>query len=256
MKKSTIVSVSLSFLISAGTLFADDKGHEIAKKYYDLKDPKTTSSKATMTITDKNGSQKSRTLQMYGKKDDLGTWSFIEFESPADVKGTKLLTIPKKPNENEQRIYLPALKKARLIASSGKGGKFVNTDFFYYDLESHEFEDYTYTYVKDDKLVDHQCSVVQMSPKSTDTPYLMSEAWISKEDNFVYQMKLYDRKTSEHIKTMNVLETSITDGCIIPVRILMTNHKDNSKTELSLSDLKVNSGVDDKVFSIQNLETR
>ena len=95
-----------------------------------------------------------------------------------------------------------------------------------------------------------------MSPKSTDTPYLMSEAWISKEDNFVYQMKLYDRKTSEHIKTMNVLETSITDGCIIPVRILMTNHKDNSKTELSLSDLKVNSGVDDKVFSIQNLETR
>lgn len=256
MQKSIISSVSLSVLLTAATLFSADKGEEIAKKYYDLKDPQTTNSNAVMVITDKNGSEKSRALQMSGKKDAIGTWSFIEFNTPADVKGTKLLTVPKKGEGNEQRVYLPALKKARLIASSGKGGKFVGSDFFYYDLENHEFEDYTYKFLMDDKLGERECSVVEMKPKSADSPYSKSEAWVSKDNSFVYQMKLYDKKSSNHIKTMSVQETNTIDGCIIPVKILMINHKDNCKTQLTLSDLKVNKDVDEKVFSIQNLETR
>jgi outer membrane lipoprotein-sorting protein len=256
MRISTISSLSLALLFSASSVFSDEKGDAVAKKYFELKEPQTTSSSAEMIISDKAGSKKSRILKMSGKKDANGTWTFIEFDSPADVKGTRLLNISRNGAESEQRIYLPALKKSRLIASSGKGGKFVGSDFFYYDLDSRKFEDYTYSFLKDDVLEERSCSVIEMKPKDSNSPYAKSEAWVSNEDHFVYQMKLYDKKTDTHIKTMSVVKTLTIDGCIIPTELRMVNYKDNSETQLIVSDLKVNQGVDEKVFSIQYLETR
>ncbi|MFP4014475.1 MAG: outer membrane lipoprotein-sorting protein [Chitinispirillaceae bacterium] len=246
----------LTVIMGAGLLFAGDRGTEIARKYFDLKSPRNSSSKATMLLTKKNGSEKTRSLLMYGKKDKTGTFSFIEFESPADVKGTKLLSIPKKDGGSEQRIYLPALRKARLIASSGKGGRFVGSDFYYYDMEDREFEDFTYKFLREEKLEDKECQIIQMTSRATDTPYSKAEAWVSKKDNFVYKMKLYDRKKGQHEKTMEVLEAETIDGCIIPTKVLMTSVQKGTRTMLTLEDLKVNKGVDDKVFSIRNLESR
>ncbi|MFW6244361.1 MAG: outer membrane lipoprotein-sorting protein [Fibrobacterota bacterium] len=246
----------LTVIMGAGLLFAGDRGTEIARKYFDLKSPRNSSSKATMLLTKKNGSEKTRSLLMYGKKDKTGTFSFIEFESPADVKGTKLLSIPKKDGGSEQRIYLPALRKARLIASSGKKGKFVGSDFYYYDMEDREFEDFTYKFLREEKLEDKECQIIQMTSRATDTPYSKAEAWVSKKDNFVYKMKLYDRKKGQHEKTMEVLEAETIDGCIIPTKVLMTSVQKGTRTMLTLEDLKVNKGVDDKVFSIRNLESR
>lgn len=249
-------TTAFTVIMGAGLLFAGDKGTEIARRYFDLKSPRNSSSKATMVLTKKNGSEKSRSLLMFGKKDETGTYSFVEFESPADVKGTKLLSIPKEDGGSEQRIYLPALRKARLIASSGKGGKFVGSDFYYYDMEDREFEDFTYKFLREEKLEDKECQVIQMTSKATDTPYSKAEAWVSKKDNFVYQMKLYERKKGRHEKTMKVLETQTIDGCILPTKVLMTSVQRGTKTMLTLEDLKVNKGVDEKVFSIRNLESR
>jgi outer membrane lipoprotein-sorting protein len=256
MVMKNVGSLSIALLLTVSSISGTEKGDDIARKNFDLKDPQTSYSSAEMSITDKNGSKKTRVLKMYGKEDGGNNYSFIEFDSPADVKGTRLLNISKTGSESEQRIYLPALKKARLIASSGKGGKFVGSDFFYYDLEKREFDDYTFTFLKEDTFGERACNVIEMKPKSSNSPYAKSEAWVSKENSFVYQMKLYDNKTLAHIKTMSVLKTETIDGCIMPTEVLMTNHKDNSETKLVLSDLKVNQGVDDKVFSIQNLETK
>jgi hypothetical protein len=256
MKNVMIRSLSVALLLSTSSVFSDDKGDAVVKKYFELKEPQTTSSTAEMVITDKTGTKKSRVLQMYEKKSGTDTRTFFEFVSPADVKGTRLLNIKKQDGSSEQRIYLPALKKTRLIASSGKGGKFVGSDFFYYDLETREFDDATYTFLKDDILEKRSCSVIEMKLQDTNSPYAKSEAWVCNEDHLIYQMKLYDKKSNAHIKTMTVIKTDTFDGCIIPTELLMVNHRDNSETRLIVSSLKVNQEVDENVFSIQNLETR
>jgi len=235
---------------------ADSKGEEIAKKYFDLKTPKTISSVAAMVIIDDDGNKRNRTLKMVSKDDEQGTWSYIEFLEPADIKGTKFLTIPHKDGEDEQRLYLPALKKVRRISSSGKSGKFVGSDFFYYDMENREYDEYTYTYIKEVTKDDEPYWIVEMKPKDAKSPYDHSNAWINKNDNFVYRLEMFDSKRKQHTKTMAIVETKTIDGCIIPTKIVMDNHRDNSKTLLLVSNIELDKEVDSGVFTIQNLEKK
>jgi hypothetical protein len=93
-----------------------------------------------------------------------------------------------------------------------------------------------------------------MLTKSTESPYSKAEAFIDSTDNFVYQMKLFDKKSGAPIKTMSVLQSEVFDGCIIPTKVLMNNIRDNTKTTLLLSDIKVNQGMDSKIFTVQNME--
>jgi uncharacterized protein YxeA len=116
VKKVFISSIVFFLVLSISTAFAAGKGDEIARKYYNLKKTSDSYSIATMTLTDKGGTERNRTLKMYKKNDEQTTSSFIEFDSPADVKGTRFLSISNKNGKDEQRIYLPALKKVRLIA--------------------------------------------------------------------------------------------------------------------------------------------
>lgn len=250
----TLGTLSLTALLSSAN--ADERGEAVARAYFGLKDPTTVRSSATMTLTDKKGATRNRSLEMYERKDSKGTASFIEFSAPSDVKGTRFLNLPLDNGSNEQRIYLPALKKVRLIASSGKKGKFVGSDFTFYDMEDRDFEDYTYTYLREEKLGDRTCNVVTMTQKDASAPYSHAEAWADTADSFVYQLKLYDRAGGGHIKTLSVLETKIYDGCIIPVKVRMTNVADNTSTDLMLSNVDVNGNVDVKLFTLQHLESK
>lgn len=252
----TTALLALSLAAAVPQVRAAGRGETIAKAYFNLKDPSTVRSSATMAITDKKGAIRSRSLEMYEKKNNDGTASFIEFNAPADVRGTRFLSLPAANGSDEQRIYLPALKKARLIASSGKKGKFVGSDFSFYDMEDRDFEDYTYEYLRDEKLAERSCNVIRMTTKDDAAPYSHAEAWVDVSDSFVYQLKLYDRKGGGHIKTLSVLETQTIDGCIIPVKVRMENVVDNTSTLLTLENVQVNKGIDDKTFSIQNLEAK
>ncbi len=244
-----------TLLISMGTfcgLSADDgKGEQIARRYFDLKSPDNTTAEASMTLIDRNGNERSRVLRINTMTNDDGTHTFMEFLSPADVRGTRFLSLP-----DEQRIFLPALNRVRLIASSGRGGKFVGSDFFFYDLEDRSFEDYTYRFIRSEKEGEQEFDVIEMKPKKSDTPYSRAESWVDRSDNFVYKMKLYDQRSENHVKTMTVIDTKVVDGCIIPVTIDMENIRDNHRTVMSLSDLEVNKGVDESVFTVRNLESR
>ena len=250
----TIGTLSLAALLSSA--IADERGETVARAYFGLKDPVTVRSSATMTLTDKKGATRNRSLEMYERKDSKGTASFIEFSAPADVKGTRFLNLPLDNGSSEQRIYLPALKKVRLIASSGKKGKFVGSEFSFYDMEDRDFDDYTYTFLREEKLGERTCNVVSMTQKDASAPYSHAEAWADVSDSFVYQLKLYDRAGGGHIKTLSVIETQIYDGCIIPVKARMTNVVDNTSTDLVLHNVEVNGKVDEKLFTLQNLEAK
>ncbi len=255
MNPYALCACTLALHLLYATAMADDKGETVARRFFALKDPKTSYSKATMVLVDNNGRKRTRTLEMYGKKDEQGTWSFIEFLTPATVKGTRFLTIPHAEGDDEQRLYLPALRKTRTIAASSKDGTFVGSDFFYYDMEDRAFEDYTYTYLREETLEERDCHVIKMETKDPGAPYAYAEAWVDKGDNFVYRTKMYDRRGG-HIKTLIVVETKTIDGCIIPTKVVMENHRDDHKTLLAMSDIRVNEGVDDNVFTVRNLERK
>lgn len=244
----------LTFLMTSFILIADPKGEEIARKFYNLPESKDSYSSAMMILIDAKGDKKMRKIDMYSKDTPDGRLSFIEFLDPADVKGTKFLTIPHKKGDDEQRLYLPALKKTRRISSSGKDGKFMGSDLTYYDMESRDFEDYNYKYLRDEEFNGMDCYVIEARDKDNDAPYEKAEMWVNKADNFVYKTVAYDSKTKKALKTITILKVQKTDGIITPLQTAVVMHDDGHKTLLAISNVKLNTGLSDSIFSIKNLE--
>ena len=211
------------------------------------------------TLVDKSGNKKVRELDMYTKNAADGAFSFIEFKKPADVAGTKFLTTPTKDG-TEQRLYLPALKKTRKIASSDKSGEFVNSDLYYYDMEDRKLEDYTYTFLSDGETLADKAfagltfSKIEAKAKADNAPYSKSIFWVGSEDHEIYKIEAYDKTGGALLKTFLFVKFDTQKGMKTPVQTMVTNHKKGTKTLLQLNNLKVNSGLKDEVFSVKNLE--
>ena len=252
-----IVAMVVGFAATAG---ADAKGDEIAAKYFGHAKPADTAANAVMTLIDKSGNRKVRELDMFTKDAPAGTFSFIEFKKPADVAGTKFLTTPLKDGTSEQRLYLPALKKTRKIASSDKSGEFVNSDLTYYDMEDKKLEDNTYTFVADNEVLADKAfdgmkfSKIEVKAKASDSPYAKSYFWINMDDFHAAKVEAYDVKGGALLKTILFVKYDEQKGVKMPVQTMVTNHKKGSKTLLQLNNLQINTGLKDDVFSVKNLE--
>lgn len=257
MKKFIAVVLGVSL---AGMAFADAKGDAVAKKYYDLKKADDTKSNATMTLIDKTGAKKIRKLEIYYQEGTEGKNAFMNFLEPADVAGTKFLTLAHNGAEAEQRLYLPALKKTRKISSSGKDGEFVNSDLYFFDLEDKKFQDHTYTFLEDNVTLADKAfagmkfAKIEMVPVDTTAPYSKEIAYVNMDDNFVYKLECFDRKDNALLKTFLFVKVENIKGILLPTQTMVTNNKKGTKTLLALTDPQVNTGVKADVFTVQNLE--
>lgn len=261
MKKFSAVFMVAALAVGfVATASADAKGDDIAAKYFANVKPADTSANAVMTLVDKSGNRKVRELDMFTKDGADGASSFIEFKKPADVSGTKFLVTPVKGGDSEQRLYLPALKKTRKIASSDKSGEFVNSDLFYYDMQDRKLEDSTYTFLAENEVLTDKAFEgmkffkIEVKPKATDTPYAKSIFWINMDDNHAYKIEAYDAKGGALLKTILFVKFEDQKGIKVPVQTSVSNVKKGTKTLLQLNNLKINSGLGADVFSVKNLE--
>ena len=254
--KIIITVIAAALTLFTGSLFADQKGEEIASKHFSLKESNDSYSLMKMTLIDKAGGAKVRSFESFSIKTQEGKNSFIRFLEPADIKDTKFLTIGHLKTDDEQRIYLPSLNKVRLIASSsgssGKSGEFVNSDIFFYDLEDRNYGDFTYKYIKDEVFEGKDCHVVEFVPVSKTSPYSKSIAWIDSSLFIIHKFEAYDLKGSL-LKTILFKDNESIDGVFVSKRMEVENVQKNHKTLLETLQVKINTGINPSVFSIQNL---
>ena len=100
-----------------------------------------------MVLIDKRGKQRIRELTHLPPRTRASTtYSMMFFLSPADVEDTGFLTYDydEADRDDDQWLYLPALKKTKRIASSDKSGSFMGSDFSYADMTDRPLEKYEY----------------------------------------------------------------------------------------------------------------
>jgi len=95
---------------------------------------------------------------------------------------------------------------------------------------------------------------IEMAPKDQDAPYGKVIAWVNVDNDFIYQMQCFDRKDGRLLKTIMFTKVQFIKGVQIPSQTVVVNHKQGSKTVLTIKDLRVNTGLSDDVFSVKNLE--
>jgi hypothetical protein len=257
MKKP--IAIVIAALLAASA-FADPKGEEIARKHFDLEKPNDSRAVASMTIVDKNGGRKARKLEMLSKEGLDGRNSFVRFLEPADVAGTKLLTLARKGESSDQRLYLPALKKVRRIASSAKDGDFVNSDLCFYDMEERKYEDFTYAFLSegasagDESLASLKFFKVEMRPKDVQAPYSRLVAWIDMGSYALRMSECYDRRDDKLVKTIVFAKVEAIRGILFNTETRVTSARKKSSTLLQIADIKINTDLGDGIFSVNNLE--
>ena len=252
MKRFFICLLAVSAVMTAA---AQDAG-SIVQASRDRISASTVSSRSRMVIAAKNGSATERLIDQYSKDGSKGSRTVVVFQSPANVKDTRFLTMASGSGSNDQWIFLPSLGKVRRIASSEGSASFVGTDLSYDDVSSADRAANldTHTLLREENLNGKACYVIESRPKDSSYQYSKMVQWIGKDDKVSYKIELYDKK-GQHVKTLEVLELKTVQGRLSPVKSRMSTLAAGTNTTISVEILKYDDPIPEQVFSTSYLET-
>jgi hypothetical protein len=243
-----MLKIFTSFLVSCSVLLALSS-HDVAKKSEDaMSGFEDSISNMQMTLINANGQKKVRTMKMKvleGKEEDK---SLMEFLTPADVKGTKFLNYEHVTKDDDQWLYLPALKRVKRIASKNKSGAFMGSEFSYEDLSAFNVKKYTYKGdAKKAKLENQEVYVIESKPVSKYSGYTKLISYIDTKNFLALKIEYFDRK-HELLKVAEFSEYKHFGDVYRIGKIVMSNVQNDKTTILVWSDEKIKNGLKEKDF--------
>jgi outer membrane lipoprotein-sorting protein len=183
----------------------------------------------------------------------------MRFIAPADVAGTGFLVIEHANRDDDRYLYLPALRRTKRIASSGKGGNFMGSDYTYYDIGEPKLDDWTYPEVEADTLDGIACYRITALPATPqiekDTGYSKLVHWVRKDRMSVIKTEYYDRR-GKLLKVLTIPEMVQLEGVWFQSHLVMKNVQDNRTSEMRFENIKINTGLSADLFSKRRLERR
>lgn len=212
----------------------------------------------TMTLEDSKGNRRIRKMESWSKTKQKTheTKMFLKFLEPLDIKGTAFLIYEHKDKEDDMWFYLPALRKIKRLAASGKSRAFMGSDFSNYDIGGGEYEDWNYRLFGEVKIGEDSCWIIEALPKSKDvekkTGYSKAIKWISKKSFVVLKSDYYDRSGSLFKRT-TVDSVIHLKGVFFEKTMTAKNLDSGHKTIMEFQDLKVNQGLPDNLFTLRSL---
>lgn len=208
-----------------------------------------------MVLRNKNGKENRRLLKTTVlEQNSDGDWSRLLFINPRDIKGTSLLTYNHAHKNNDQWLYLPALKRVKRISSGNTSGAFVGSEFAYEDITAQMIEKYNYRYIRKENLNGIDCYVVERYPVNKKSGYSKQVVWIDEKKMVQIKVDYYDRKGS-HLKTLttNGLRQYLNKHWRAE-SVMMINHKTGNSTELIWSNYEFKTSVKKRDFSVNSLK--
>ena len=226
-------------------------GIAIAKMVDERKAPQDIVSKTTMLLTNSKG--KTRTSTILSKSINNGSKQILWFLNPADDKGVAFLKIEHESQENEIRMWLPAFKKVRRIASTKKGDSFMSSDLSYEDLTNRNLNENNYEHLKNEIVNGHNCYVLKIRPKpKVRSNYSHHVNWIIKDSLVPFKEESYDKR-GELKKVKSFVFEKIQDYYVIK-EISVKDVQRNHTTNIKFDHIQVDTGIDEKLFHEKNLK--
>ncbi len=252
--------LAIIFLYAADHSLAEtpeEKGLAIAVEA-DRRDTGYSNSTADMLMVLKNrhGQESRREIRFRNLEvADDGDKSLTIFDTPRDVKGTAFLNYTHKKGDDDQWLYLPALKRVKRISSRNKSGSFMGSEFSYEDITSQEIEKYTYKWIREEIYEGNDCFVSERYPvDKKNSGYSRQVAWIDKEEYRTWKVEYYDRKNM-HLKTLTMSDfEQYKSKFWRALELYMVNHQTGKSTLLQFSNYKFNVGLTDADFNKNSLK--
>lgn len=211
--------------------------------------------KMTMILRDKGGNETDRKVRVKSLEvEGDGDKGLSIFDEPRDVEGTAFLTYSHIEGNDDQWLYLPALKRVKRISSSNKSGPWMGSEFAYEDLSSFEVEKYDYKFLREDEIEGEKVYVVESYPTYDNSGYSKTITWVDQAHFRVHRIEFFDEK-DDALKTMDVSEfKQYLDKFWRGHKQVMTNHQTGKSTVVKWSDYEFNTGLDENDFNKSSLK--
>lgn len=203
-----------------------------------------------MILVDRRGSETRRELELYSLEVSPDEErSLIYFDSPRDIRGTGLLTYSFRDGDEEQWLYLPALRRTKRIAASGRSSPFMGSEFAYEDLAPMYPSQYEYSYVGEEELEGTPCFVIERYPSYEGSGYQRQRLWIDTEEYRVLRIDSWDLR-DRPLKTLTLSGYErYLDHVWRPAEAHMINHRTDEATRLLWHDYRFQTGLTESDFS-------
>ena len=226
-------------------------GFEIAIMVDETPTPMDMSNKTKMILTNSRG--KSRSNAMVSKSVDGNKKQLIWFLEPKDDKGVSFLKIEHDDKDDEMRMWLPAFKKVRRISSKKKGDAFMGSDLSYEDLSSRNLDENDYNRLDDEVVEGKDCYVLEITPgKEANSSYSKHVSWIEKSSLVGVKEESYDKRG--RLKKVKEFTFQILKDYHVIKRVFVKDVQKTHSTEVTFSDVQVDSGIDKNLFQEKNLK--
>lgn len=256
MKKRVFPVIILLLSLSSMQAQQQDAGL-IMSKSRDLSLISSLNATVNLSITEKNGASRSRTISMTTKSFPDGLEKrFIRFIEPADVRGTSMLVVDNKNQADEMWIYLPALKKTRRIVSSEKGKSFMSSEFTNADMSSPPLADFENKHLANSGSGNQW--IIETIPKDEDIAdqygYSRKVSYLDKDKYHIQKMEFYNFD-NELFKTIEIKSVyPFQNGKYMIRNMIANNVITERKSEIMFTAINEKVKVEDSFFSLQNLE--
>ena len=253
---SRMCALSALGLLLGRPAWADDAGLALARKVYDRADGEDASSVVMMALTEEGRSPRERSMVLYRRNGAEGEVStLIRFTAPADIEGTGLLTLDAADGDSRQSIYLPALQRVRRVDSKRKGGRFVNSDYYFEDLRDRKPAMDVHRIVGREPIDGVACEVLESVPvEAGNSVYLRRVSWIDPASLLPLRIDFYEKDPAQPAKRLAVSAREQIQGYWTVTDSTMMDLRSGHRTRLKVERIVYDRSLPERLFSSRALE--
>jgi predicted RND superfamily exporter protein len=238
------------------------EGQWIVAQINQQDDGEFVSQRLTMRMVDKQGKSRVRETVGYRKYFGDEKRTILFYTEPANVKGTAFLTFDYADarQDDDQWLYLPALRKVRRIPASDRGDYFLGTDFTYDDIKKErkvEPRDYHFRTLEQKEVAGRIAYQVEALPVSSqiadELGYGRYQFWVGADNWVIFSADYWDTKGNP-LKSFTADDIRLVDGIWTRHKVTIKNHKTGHQTFFEVSDIDYQSPVKDNLFTQRTMQ--
>jgi hypothetical protein len=216
-----------------------------------------------MALRDKEGRERVREMLILRKRYDDVTRTAIFFTAPANIEGTALLTYDyhDSAKNDDQWLYLPALRKVRRIPASDRSDPFLGSDFTYRDMSSESranLKEHEWRTLRLDEVDGNRVYVIEALPANKrleeELGYAKAELWVDADRPVMVMTELYEEGQDDPYRRVFLRDYKEIDGILAPFYYEARDLGSGHSTVINVTDADFNVDVPEHVFSIRGLE--
>ena len=267
LTSTLVASLVLAGLMSSSGAANSQAAQEVQvealmEKNYQSTRVDSSTSQASFRLVNASGQERSRVTfgatKLLG--DGMANRRVIRFLSPSDVRNTTTLLLENPGKDDEIWVYLPAMKKARRLASNNKKNSFVGTDLSFGDLVGHRAKDWSHKLLKQESLAGTPVYVVESLPKTpeiaADSGYSKRVSWVAKDSLVSVKVEFHDMAglLLKTLENSNVMLVDTKQNKFQPMQVQVKNHQTGHSTFLKFEQFVANQPVSEAYFAAGYLE--